>query len=787
MLPVRAPRHTVALAAVTLAVILANLPVIGGWVTTSPVQMFSGLAYHAGHQLLPGSPMLDPNAGYITQSLGHRSLLDWMEGRVPWWNPYEGLGAPLAGEMQAASFFPLIALLTGAGGFAAFHVALEMVAGWATYFLLRRLQVGQAAATAGAVAMGLCGTLAWFEHAAANPIPFLPLALLGVERARAAAAAGHRGGWRLLAVAVALSVAAGFPEVAYLDGLLVASWSLVRLFTLPERRLAMAGRLASGAVMGVALAAPVLVAFADYLPHAYVGGHSGQLATASQPLRYLGQLLLPYATGPLDAYANPPGTVGILAYITSGGYLGVGVSVGAALGVAGIARGPHRALRVLAAGWLAVWLAKAFGAAPVVAAVNALPGMHAVFSARFALPGCEMAAVILAALGIDDLARRRVPAVTAGVVAALALTAVAGAGSEAASLLATARDAGRQLWPAPSAAAGGVTTVVILAPVVAARRGGGRRGALPQGRGTGPAPARAASVAAALTALEAVALAAIPLLSAPAPAPVDTALVGYLQAHAGGSRVFTLGPLQPNFGSYYGISELNVNDLPIPTLFGQQVRRRLDPQADPLLFIGHPMGPTAVTPAQALTSRLGAYEADGVGYVVTYRGAWPPPSLTPRPPLVYRDGLASVYRLAGAAPLITAGPHCRMRASTGSGARVACRSAGRLVRRQLWMPGWTATVNGRPAPVGRLGAFQAVTLDPGLSTVRFRFVPPGGREALGAALVALLALVAGTIGGRRRGSSAAPGREEATPALLDTRGPPVSVPRLHRRVGRRLP
>ena len=51
--------------------------------------------------------MIDPNVGFITQSLGHLAALDILHGHLPWWNYFEGLGQPLAGEMQSAALFPL--------------------------------------------------------------------------------------------------------------------------------------------------------------------------------------------------------------------------------------------------------------------------------------------------------------------------------------------------------------------------------------------------------------------------------------------------------------------------------------------------------------------------------------------------------------------------------------------------------------------------------------------------------------------------------------------------------
>ena len=57
----------------------------------------------------------------------------------------------------------------------------------------------------------------------------------------------------------------------------------------------------------MALAAPLLVAFADYLPYAYVGAHTGGLATTSLPPAGLSQLVLPYSLGPIFGFQSAPG------------------------------------------------------------------------------------------------------------------------------------------------------------------------------------------------------------------------------------------------------------------------------------------------------------------------------------------------------------------------------------------------------------------------------------------------------------------------------------------------
>ena len=87
-------------------------------------------------------------------------------------------------------------------------------------------------------------------------------------------------------------------------------------------------------------------------------------------------------------------------------------------------------------------------------------------------------------------------------------------------------------------------------------------------------------------AVEAVVLFAAPALSAPRPAPSDMALVHFLQRHLGLSRFATLGPVQPNFGSFFGLAEINVNDLPVPKGTAHYIERSLDDNADPLIFTG---------------------------------------------------------------------------------------------------------------------------------------------------------------------------------------------------------
>jgi len=211
---------------------LAETSQLVGHQQTSPLHVLKArLATSRAPQLLPGQWTVDINLGATSQALGHRVALDWLSGHVPWWNPYEGLGTPLAAGMQSAAFFPPSLLLAFSGGQLVFRMLLEWVAGAATYCFLRRLGVHSSIATIAGGAYALNGTFGWYAHAEINPICLLPVCLLGVERLVEPEMTALD--YLLLPAGVALSILAGFPEVAYLDAIFVGLFLLLRIGSNP--------------------------------------------------------------------------------------------------------------------------------------------------------------------------------------------------------------------------------------------------------------------------------------------------------------------------------------------------------------------------------------------------------------------------------------------------------------------------------------------------------------------------------------------------------------------------
>src|SRR6476646_4436481 len=81
-------------------VVCAHLPYLLGLFDPNPTKAFSGLTSGIQPGLLPGYDTIDPNTGFTSQAFSHLAATDWLHGVVPWWNPTEGIGSPLAGDMK---------------------------------------------------------------------------------------------------------------------------------------------------------------------------------------------------------------------------------------------------------------------------------------------------------------------------------------------------------------------------------------------------------------------------------------------------------------------------------------------------------------------------------------------------------------------------------------------------------------------------------------------------------------------------------------------------------------
>lgn len=624
-------------------VVLSVLPALlqwpnwSGWLSQNPIYAVSGISVGGPDPLLGGMPWVDGNAGATMQALGRGVVQAWASGRIPWWNHEAGVGLPLAAEMQPGAFFlPFILLLGLFDGLLLLKIVMQAIAGMATYGLLRALGLGRRAACLGGILFQLNGTFAFFSDAPIMPAAFLPLSLLAIERCAQRARAGLHGGSGLLAVALGFSVVACFPEMAYLDGLLALAWSLLRLAQLGPARWRFAAKVAGGGVLAVMLTLPATLPFAQYL--SMTGGVEHRAASdLGLKAPHYAMLLMPALYGPpfwAQRYALWDTFVG--------GYADLALVLLALLGVvqSGL-REPG--LRTLLGLWILVALLKVAGAPIVSPLLNHLPMMRMVQFFRYGQLGIDMAAVVLAVFALDAWEQARKPARGAP-----ALVAVGGL-LLCAAALAAARPTIVSLLRVPSyrwfllgSLGWAALIALVLLGTLAGRAGATRR-----------------TVLATALILNASILFSVPLLAGARNRALDLGGIAFLRAHLGLQHVYAMGPMGPNYGSFFGIASIDYNSVLVPDTWVRYVHRHLDPATDPAVFNGtYPDAqPGGETREQAFRRNQAAYAAVGVRYVL--RPAGPALRLLPFGPWQARqahplaDGQSLRARIPGAS--MTAG------------------------------------------------------------------------------------------------------------------------------------
>lgn len=728
-------RTAIAIYILAAGILAGNFMTLTGIFQNDPSLHRSGLAPAGRPNLFPGDSTIDPNDGFTSQALGHLAAEEWLHGHIPYWNHYEGLGTPLAGEMQAAALFPLVVLLALPRGLLYMHVLLQLIAGVSTLLVLKRLGRSDVAATLGGLVFALNGTFAWLTNAIFTPIAFLPLLVLSVETIRGRAREGVPFGWTLMAAALALSIYAGFPEVAYIDALFVGGWALVRLIQLHGvERLVFLGKLIAGTTVGLALAAPIMVAFLDYLVHTNAGGHFHGIGEAALPSLGVFSLIIPYVYGPIWGFQS----FDLSGRLTAlwGGVGGFLTATAFGLALMAIWSRRQRGLKLFLMLWAFLVALKTYGFRPVAWIFNLVPGITSTAFYRYATVSVEFAVIVLAAFAIDDLLQGRLGRQIIAVTGLVALLVVTYCGVEASAVVRVLVGAPHHTaWAAVSVAwAIGTLLVVFGAGFLRSRL----RTCLLVG----------------VVAVDALGMFVVPQFSTAHPAPLHLGPVRFLQAHLGSQRFFGLGPIQPNYGSYFRLASINVNDAILPKAWVAYITTNLNEHANPLSFIGvDPANLQGATSSTEFVDRLASYAAVGVIYVLEDRGRIPPDVVaTHGLTSVYVDPLFEILQLPQPAPYWHAGDgaHCLIGKEDVTHVEVSCGAGGSLIRLEQYMPGWAAVVNGHPVPVRQSGdLFQKIPLPAGKSRIVFTYTPPYIDTAWGLCLLALVVAVGSAVIARR--------------------------------------
>ena len=743
---------------ILLLPLLVNLPGLVEWSSIDPLHFCPGLlSFFHGRQLLRGWPWIDPSVGYNSQALGKLAADEWLSGRIPWWNYYTGVGVPLAAEMTPGAFFlPFVLLNHFSNGLIYIEVILQILAGLGTYFLLRKIRLAQLSAFTGAILFEFSGLFAWYGAPPfTSPVAFLPWFIFGVECARERSFARAPGGWLTIAISLAFSIYAGFPETAYIDGLLVGVWSLWRVVGVPsEIRYGFIKKLATGALVGLLLSTPIIIPFIEYAGHSSLGAHSFGGGSTGLPTEALPQLFFPWLYGSIGSHLDDLHVVQRI-WALVGGFLSAAQLTVIALGLFTTRRSSLYVVLLL---WISICLGRTFAVPFLSTLVDLVPLVKIVYVFRYSPPSWEFCSAVLCAIVINDIGPETLYSRKKFIVGLLLASSVVTIS------LYPALDLVRHLYVQSGygvflwiSLAWGFGTMAIVAFL---RRLAYRH----------PFAGRAIAI---VLIVDAIALFSVPSLSGL----IDcgdsrSAGISYLKKHIGNYRFYTLGPIAQNYGAYYRIASINYNYFPVPTSWVQYIKDHLDPYSYPLLFTGNfpRSDPKAPTQAEVLRENVVQYQQIGVRYVVTSHSQNPfeltsnfavidsgnkPFNLANGQGVaqrVFQSSDMDIYELPGAKPYFqVAQGSCDLEVENRSVISVSCSSETQLVRRELYYPGWRAYAGGKQLHIEPYkDIFQMIRISPGQYKITFSYVPTHIHVICGSFLLGVSWLILGIIRSRPR-------------------------------------
>ncbi len=595
------------------AAIICAIPVIIAFISmvscirTESVYLYSGLVSETRPSIVPGQPTIDGNFGVTSEALGTRAALDVLSGTIPLWNHYEGLGSPLLGEMQSAALFPPTWLLALPKGQVLEQAILQLFAGLGTYLFFRKYGLGLRPSLMGAVLFEVNGVFAWLRNAVFNPIAFLPWMFYIIECLYIKSEAEKPFQERMPIIGLgaclgSLALYAGFPEEVYLYGLLLIGWSMFQarhlrrgaVLTLLTDLLLISG-------LALLLSAPLLVSFTDYLRVASIGNHGDQGFSEI----WLGpesviQYIMPYIYGPIFGSTNP-----IVRDVWSGtgGFIGF---MPIALSIASLQIPSRRPTKLFLLAWITIALGSTQGVPGLHRAMMLIPLMQNVAVYRYINISWIFCFIFLSVIFIEDLGQvstqsaRRILRVTIGCSLLCVVLAIGAAASTLWALLSSVEHHSVSFLVSFLSIAG---LVVVLWRTSSYSDVG-----------------KIATILSCATVLEAATWYACPYLSYPRNGNLDLGLVSFLRMNSGYQRVVDTdsAALIPNYGSYFGVSLLNFNDLPSPTMTEDYIHRYQIADTD-MTF------PPEEAPGQegdrqdGLRSKFQVYREAGVKFVLSAR------------------------------------------------------------------------------------------------------------------------------------------------------------------------
>jgi len=324
----------------------------------------------------------------------------YAEGHWPLWNPYEGIGEPLAGNVQSAVFDPLLLPVDLHPTTRTWDLTILfafMLGAAATYLFLRNLGICTLAAVGGAGVYTMSG---FFAMNVGDPVvhlyAYLPMLFLTIDLV----ARSSKLRWvAAMGAAIAGGILAGMLESTFFVFAAAAPYAAYRTLKAPAgTRWTTAFRMGWAALFGLALASPLLVLVLQYLPLSF-NSHNTSVGARTGAGAALLSWMIPFVNG----YPTMPRLPG---YQLDRGWLGAGV-----FAMGAVAAAAPRAMRKFGG-----WFFLALGS--LVLAKNHhirffqwighLPAFSQSDSIAFAPPVAALAFAVVAAIGIHAVATREI-------------------------------------------------------------------------------------------------------------------------------------------------------------------------------------------------------------------------------------------------------------------------------------------------------------------------------------------------------------------------------------------
>ena len=216
----------------------------------------------------------------------------------------------------------------------------------------------------------------------------------------------------------------------------------------------------------------------------------------------------------------------------------------------------------------------------------------------------------------------------------------------------------------------------------------------------------------------------------------DTRSVQFLQRNIKSQR-FDSNLLNPNYGSYFNISEISMMDLPIPTLWGNYIAKNITSYIPSIGYLSNDFS----------SNRILQDERLGVKYMLVNPNTIDNNVIKQRQlKLVYSDQTSQIFEL----PVYSAyfsGSNCSIAKNYSfDTAAVNCSQPSKITRLELFYPGWHVKVDGESAKISSTdNLFQQINIPKGKHTLEYNYWPKYMTIALISVTVSGVIIIAGVV------------------------------------------